>query len=100
MSETLPVKILDWDFEIETDAPPLEFSRVVQFVDQKMRELREQRGIYDTMQLYRLAILEIAQQLFEERDARGHEQEALERKTDEIIVALDAALARAQAKTS
>lgn len=99
MPETLPVKILDWDFEVETDAPPLEFNRVVQFVDHKMRELREQRGIYDTMQLYRLAILEIAQQLFEERDARAHTQEALERKTEEIIVALDAALTGAQTKT-
>jgi cell division protein ZapA len=71
-------------------------NRLAQFVEERMKEIKEESKVVDSYKLAVMAAMNIADELFRVKDAKGSHSEAFDTKATLLIKLLDGALAPAQ----
>src|SRR5687768_9246051 len=94
MKNILYVQILGHEYPVEANAgEELYINRLAQFVEQKMREMKEEAKIVDSYKLAVMAAMNITDELFRAQEAKGTGAKGQDHKTEEWIQMLDSALA-------
>ena len=97
MNEKVDIQVFRRKLTVEMEGlPPMEISALAQKVHDKMSEISEQnKGIADSSLLAILASLHFAADLEKGAQSREVAQMAIERKVEEMTIALRAALTHA-----
>lgn len=100
MNEKVDIEIFRRKLTVEMEnLTPMEIASLARTVDEKMREISEHNPkIADSSKLATLAALAFAADLAKAKDARDTERLVIERKVDELNLALQTALAAADSK--
>ena len=91
--ERIPVNILGQTDEIIGDSSEaLYYNSLARFVEDKMREIQNATHIVSSQKIAVLAALNIADELFQERDTKSFSSKSSEKKCEELIQMLDSVL--------
>ena len=94
MKHVMYVQIMGRDYPIEANSgDDLYVNRLAQYVDERMKEIKEESNVVDSYKLAVMAAMNISDELFRLKDAKGSGSHAFENKADELIHMLDTALA-------
>jgi cell division protein ZapA (FtsZ GTPase activity inhibitor) len=86
MKSILYVNILGHEYPVEADAgEELYVNRLAQFVEERMKSVREGSGTIDSYKLAVLAAMDITDELFKLQDSRGLNSQQAEIKVDQLI---------------
>ncbi len=89
------IHLLGTSFTIQADEDPAYLSRVVEYLEKKVREIESSVSIKDPLRLAILTGILLADELFKERGGRGSadpDSAEAERMTREIIERIDRSL--------
>lgn len=93
LEEKIPVQILGQTYEIiGSPSEELYYNALARYVENKMKEAEESTNIVSTQKLAVLAALNIADELFRERENRNSSGSTVNKKCQELIHLLDSAL--------
>lgn len=93
IEERIPVKIFGQTYEIVGDASEsLYYNSLAQFVEGKMKEIQESTNIVSSQKIAVLAALNIADELFRDREKKSSSGRSLDKKHEELIHLLNKAL--------
>jgi cell division protein ZapA len=93
MKHVLYVQIMGHDYPLEANSgDDLYVNRLAQFVEERMKEIKDESNVVDSYKLAVMAAMNISDELFHIRDAKGSNSQVFETKADELIKFLDAAL--------
>jgi cell division protein ZapA len=94
MKHVMYVQIMGHDYPVEAEAgDDLYVNRLAQFVEERMKELKDESKVVDSYKLAVMAAMNISDELFHLKDAKGSKSEALDIKVDALTQLLDSALA-------
>jgi len=82
--KTVRIEIFGNEYNIRGQADPQYITRVAAYVDQKMREINEKLALPTLSQVAILASLNIADELFRERDERQRSVQMVRDKADHL----------------
>ena len=85
---TVVVHILGQEYRVEGEGDPARIAAMAQYVDGKMRELSPEASPTPSARMGVLAALNIAEELFRERDLRREQEEGLEARLGALAEAL------------
>ncbi|SRR5258706_16121779 len=93
MKNVMYVQIMGHEYPVEANpGDELYVNRLAQFVEEKMREMKQDSNIIDSYKLAVMAAMNITDELFRIQEAKGSTSQVLESKTDDWIRILDHAL--------
>ncbi len=93
MKNVMYVQIMGHEYPVEANSgDELYVNRLAQFVEEKMREMKQDSKIIDSYKLAVMAAMNITDELFRLQEAKGSSTKTFESKTDEWIRILDHAL--------
>jgi len=93
MKNVMYVQIMGHEYPVEANAgEELYVNRLAQFVEQKMRDLKEESKIVDSYKLAVMAAMNITDELFRLQESKGSSTQGLDEKADELLHLLDQAL--------
>ena len=93
MKNVMYVQIMGHEYPVEANpGDELYVNRLAQFVEEKMREMKQDSKIVDSYKLAVMAAMNIADELFRLQESKGSSSKSFEGKTDEWIKILDHAL--------
>jgi cell division protein ZapA len=93
MKNILYVQVLGHEYPVEANpGEELYVNRLAQYVEERMRELKDESKVIDSYKLAVLAAMNIADDLFRLQDQRGTTSKSFDDKADELIHLLDEAL--------
>ena len=93
MKHVLYVQIMGHDYPLEANSgDDLYVNRLAQFVEERMKEIKDESNVVDSYKLAVMAAMNISDELFRLRDTKGSNSQVFETKADELIKFLDAAL--------
>jgi cell division protein ZapA len=92
MKHTLSVQIMDHTYQVESSADDLYVNRLAQYVEEKMKAMREESGIVDSYKLAVMAAMNIADELLTLQENKSAFSKDFESKTDELVALLNTAL--------
>jgi cell division protein ZapA len=93
MKNIMYVQIMGHDYPVEANpGDELYVNRLAQFVEEKMREIKEESHIVDSYKLAVMAAMNISDELFRLQDTKGAHSQSLEKRTEELLRLLDGAL--------
>lgn len=91
--EKIPMKIFGQTYEILGDpGEALYYNSLARFVEDRMKEILDHTNIVSSQKIAVLAALNIADELFQEREKKSLSGKSSEKKFDELIHVLDSAL--------
>ncbi|OGR89075.1 MAG: hypothetical protein A2992_03085 [Elusimicrobia bacterium RIFCSPLOWO2_01_FULL_59_12] len=94
MKHVMYVQIMGHDYPLEANSgDDLYVNRLAQFVEERMKEIKEESHVVDSYKLAVMAAMNISDELFVAKDSKGSHSKDFETKADELIKMLDAALA-------
>ena len=98
MSESRRVELtfLGQALALRTEAPPDYLRKLAKFVEERVAELKR-AGVRDPMKALSLAALDIADELFRERDEKGHGAADVGARLGALVALLDKAAPRDRA---
>lgn len=95
MKHILYVQIMGLDYPLEANVgDDLYVNRLAQFVEERMKEVKEESKVVDSYKLAVMAAMNISDELFRLQDARGIRNKDFDTKAEEMIQLLDSALAK------
>jgi cell division protein ZapA len=89
---SVKVEIHGAEYRIRGDADPEHIQEIAHYVDSKMREVSKETSLGSTLKVAILAALNIAGELFRERDDRNKLLAQVEERAEELARSLDAEL--------
>ena len=90
LDDRIPVTILGQSYEIVGNpADTLYYNSLAQYVEEKMREIQQATHIVSSQKIAVLAALNIADELFHERENKSHHNKSFDKKHVELIKLLD-----------
>lgn len=93
IEEKIPVQILGQIYEIlGNPSEELYYNALARYVENKMKEAEEATNIVSTQKLAVLAALNIADELFRERENRSSSGSSIDKKHEELIRLLNSVL--------
>ena len=93
IEEKIPVVIMGQTYEILGNASDaLYYHSLAQFVEGKMKEIQQSTNIVSSQKIAVLAALNIAEELFQERDKKSQSSSSVEKKHEALIFLLDKVL--------
>ncbi len=93
MKRVMYVQIMGHEYPVEANpGDELYVNRLAQFVEQKMREIKEESKVVDSYKLAVMSAMNIADELFRLQDTKTASSHSLSSKADELIALLDSAL--------
>jgi cell division protein ZapA len=94
MKHIMYVQIMGHDYPLEANTgDDLYVNRLAQFVEERMKEIKDESNVVDSYKLAVMAAMNISDELFRLRDSKGSNSQAFETKADDLIRMLDTALA-------
>ena len=93
MKHVLYVQIMGHEYPIEANSgDDLYVNRLAQFVEERMKEIKDESKVVDSYKLAVMAAMNITDELFRLQEAKGSTSKTFEGKADELIRLLDHAL--------
>ena len=93
MKHILYVQIMGHDYPLEANAgDDLYVNRLAQFVEERMKEIKDESKVVDSYKLAVMAAMNISDELFRLKESKGSNSEVMENKADELLRFLDEAL--------
>jgi len=93
MKNVMYVQIMGHEYPVEANpGDELYVNRLAQFVEEKMRETKDDSKVVDSYKLAVMAAMNITDELFRLQEAKGTTSKTLEGKADEWLRILDHAL--------
>src|SRR5581483_6156442 len=93
MKNVMYVQIMGHEYPVEANpGDELYVNRLAQYVEEKMREMKDESKIIDSYKLAVMAAMNISDELFRLQDAKGMSSKHFESKADELIQMVNAAL--------
>ena len=93
MKNVMYVQIMGHEYPVETNpGDELYVNRLAQFVEEKMREMKQDSKIVDSYKLAVMAAMNITDELFRLQEAKGSSSKVFESRAEELIQILDRAL--------
>src|SRR5947207_13166331 len=93
MKHVMYVQIMGRDYPIEANTgDDLYVNRLAQYVEERMKEIKEESNGVDSYKLAVMAAMNIADEFFRLKDTKGSNSHAVETKADELIHWLDSVL--------
>lgn len=93
MKNVMYVQIMGHEYPVEANpGDELYVNRLAQYVEEKMRETRQEAKIIDSYKLAVMAAMNITDELFRLQESKGTSSRTLENKAEEWIKLLDHAL--------
>lgn len=90
------VQIMGMEYPVEANpGDELYVNRLAQFVESKMKEIKEESNTIDSYKLAVMSSMNIADDLFRLQEAKGSSSKTIENKAEELISLLDSALDKA-----
>ena len=86
------VQIFGTTYTIRGEADPEHIQRVAATVDAKMREINEKLPVASVAKVAVLASLNLADELYRERERRREQAARIDERAERLIVALEASL--------
>jgi len=94
MKNVLYVQIMGLEYPVEANpGDELYVNRLAQFVEEKMREVKDESKIVDSYKLAVMSAMNIADELFRLQDAKGSSSKQFDGKAEEWMKRLDEVLA-------
>jgi len=85
------------DYPLESNTgDDLYVNRLAQFVEERMKEIKEESKVVDSYKLAVMAAMNIADEFFRMKDAKGSHSDSFDTKATHLIKLLDSALAPAR----
>lgn len=92
MKNVMYVQIMGHEYPVEaTPGDELYVNRLAQYVEEKMREMKQDSKIVDSYKLAVMTAMNITDELFRQQEAKGSTSKELETKAEEWIRLLDQA---------
>ena|SRR5688572_33436723 len=93
MKNIMYVQIMGHEYPVEANpGDELYVNRLAQYVEEKMREMKQDSKIVDSYKLAVMAAMNITDELLRLQESKGTSSKSMEAKTDEWIRMLDHAL--------
>jgi len=87
------VQIMGHDYPLEANSgDDLYVNRLAQFVEERMKEIKEESKVVDSYKLAVMAAMNISDELFRLKEHKGSNSQVMETKADELLRFLDEAL--------
>src|SRR6267378_4468616 len=87
------VQIMGHEYPVEANSgDDLYVNRLAQFVEERMKEIKEESNVVDSYKLAIMAAMNISDELFHLKDTKGSHSHSVETKADELIHLLDTVL--------
>jgi cell division protein ZapA len=94
MKHVMYVQIMGLEYPVESNpGDELYVNRLAQFVEEKMREVKDESKIVDSYKLAVMAAMNISDDLFRLQDQRGSSTKSFEQRAEELVKLLDPVLA-------
>ena len=93
MKRSVPVQIAGVRYSLRSDGDDDAVRRVAAFVDTRIKEIQRQTRTADTQSLVILAALQIAEQLFAERDVHAALRKKIRERSKALLQLIDKAVA-------
>jgi cell division protein ZapA len=90
---TVVVKIQGQEYHVEGEGKPERIVEVARYVDDKMKELTRATGVAPSARMAVLTAMNIAEELFREREAQGQDHEEFDRRLSSLAEILERELA-------
>jgi cell division protein ZapA len=93
MKHIMYIQIMGHDYPIEANpGDDLYVNRLAQFVEERMKEIKEESKVVDSYKLAIMAAMNISDELFRLRDSKGANSESVKTRAESLIQMLDTAL--------
>ena len=93
MKNIMYVQIMGHEYPVEANpGDELYLNRLAQYVEEKMREMKQDSKIVDSYKLAVMAAMNITDELFRLQEAKGSSSKSVEEKAEAWIKILDHAL--------
>ena len=93
MKHVMYVQIMGHEYPVESNpGDDLYVNRLAQFVQERMKEVKDESQIVDSYKLAVMAAMNISDELFRLKDSKGSSSHAVEAQADKLLGLLDAAL--------
>lgn len=93
MKHVMYVPIMGHEYPVEANAgEELYVNRLAQYVEEKMKEVKEESKIVDSYKLAVMAAMNIVDELFRLQESKSTSSHSFENKADQLIQLLDHAL--------
>ena len=93
MKNIMYVQIMGHEYPVEANpGDELYVNRLAQFVEEKMREMKQDSKIVDSYKLAVMAAMNITDELFRLQEAKGSSSKVFESRAEELLQILDRAL--------
>ncbi|MDD5686243.1 MAG: cell division protein ZapA [Elusimicrobia bacterium] len=90
--ERVSIKILNSEFDIETEMEPLFVSQLAKYVNEKLNEVSKEQNTPDTLKILNLTLITLAEEVFALKEEKENIETELDRNVDELILHLESAL--------
>ena len=98
IEEKIPVQIMGQTYEIIGNiSEALYYNSLARYVEDKMKEIQQSTNIVSSQKIAVLAALNVADELFREKENKTFSGKSADKKYDELIRSLDKALANSSA---
>jgi cell division protein ZapA len=93
MKHVMYVQIMGHEYPIEANTgDDLYVNRLAQFVEERMKEIKDESKVVDSYKLAVMAAMNISDELFRIKDNKGSHSQVFESKADELLKMLDGVL--------
>src|SRR4029077_4116404 len=93
MKHVMYVQIMGRDYPIEANSgDDLYVNRLAQFVNDRMKEIKDESNVVDSYKLAVMAAMNISDELFRVKDTKGSHSQSVDTKADELIHMVDTVL--------
>jgi cell division protein ZapA len=97
MKHIMYVQIMGHEYPIEANTgDDLYVNRLAQFVEERMKEIKDESKVVDSYKLAVMAAMNISDELFRLKDAKGSHTQVFDEKADELMHLLDSVLETAR----
>ncbi len=94
MKNIMYVQIMGHEYPVEANpGDELYVNRLAQYVEEKMREMKEESKVVDSYKLAVMAAMNVTDELFRLQDTKGTSSKNFDTKAEDFIKILDQALA-------
>jgi cell division protein ZapA (FtsZ GTPase activity inhibitor) len=90
--EKITVKLLNRQFDIETELDPLFVTQLVEYINSKAEEISCEQDTFDTIELLHNTLMALAEEIFILKEKKDNIENESNKKIDELILQVDSSL--------
>jgi len=90
--EKTTIRILDRNFDIETEIDPLHANYLANYINKKAEEVGKEQNTVDTMNLLYYTLMALAEEIFTLKEKKDNIENDFNKKIDELILQIDSSL--------